>query len=89
MKEQVGHIRWNTRTVSCLIPLIPVLGIIWASLVAQMVKNPPSMQESWVYSRVEKMPWRREWQPTLVFLPGEFHGQEPGGLVQGVTESET
>ena len=19
--------------------------------------------------------WRREWQPTLVFLPGEFHGQ--------------
>ena len=24
---------------------------------------------------VEKIPWRREWQPTLVFLPGEFHGQ--------------
>ena len=22
-----------------------------------------------------KTPWRREWQPTLVFLPGEFHGQ--------------
>ena len=21
------------------------------------------------------MPWRREWQPTLVFLPGEFHRQ--------------
>ena len=21
------------------------------------------------------MPWRREWQPTPVFLPGEFHGQ--------------
>ena len=20
-------------------------------------------------------PWRREWQPTLVFFPGEFHGQ--------------
>ena len=20
------------------------------------------------------MPWRREWQPTPVFLPGEFHG---------------
>ena len=20
-------------------------------------------------------PWRRAWQPTLVFLPGEFHGQ--------------
>ena len=22
-----------------------------------------------------KIPWRREWQPTPVFLPGEFHGQ--------------
>ena len=24
---------------------------------------------------VGKMPWRREWEPTPVFLPGEFHGQ--------------
>ena len=24
---------------------------------------------------VEKIPWGRAWQPTLVFLPGEFHGQ--------------
>jgi len=24
---------------------------------------------------VGKIPWRREWQPTPVFLPGEFHGQ--------------
>ena len=22
-----------------------------------------------------KIPWRRKWQPTPVFLPGEFHGQ--------------
>ena len=22
-----------------------------------------------------KIPWRREWQPTLVFLPGELHGE--------------
>ena len=26
------------------------------------------------------MCWRRAWQPTPVFLPGESHGQEPGGL---------
>ena len=25
--------------------------------------------------RVRKIPWRRKWQPTLVLLPGEFHGQ--------------
>jgi len=24
---------------------------------------------------VRKIPWRREWLPTLVFLPGEFHKQ--------------
>ena len=29
----------------------------------------------WVRSRVRKMPWRREWQPIPIFLPGEVHGQ--------------
>ena len=24
---------------------------------------------------VRKMPWKRKWQPTPVFSPGEFHGQ--------------
>ena len=24
---------------------------------------------------VRKIPWSRRWQPTLVFLPGKFHGQ--------------
>ena len=24
---------------------------------------------------VGKIPWRRDWQPTPVFWPGEFHGQ--------------
>ena len=27
--------------------------------------------DSWV----GKIPWRRKWQPTPVFLPGKFHGQ--------------
>ena len=36
-----------------------------------MVKNLPVMQKT----GVGKMPWRREWQPTPVFLPGEFRGQ--------------
>ena len=26
-------------------------------------------------SGVGKIPWRREWQPIPVFLPGEFNGQ--------------
>ena len=27
------------------------------------------------HAQVGKIPWRREWQPTPVSLPGEFHGQ--------------
>ena len=47
------------------------------SLVAQIVKNLPAMQESRVQSlnSVRELPWRRERLPTLVFLPGESHGQ--------------
>ena len=26
------------------------------------------------------MHWRKKWQPTPVFLPGETRGQEPNGL---------
>ena len=46
----------------------------WASLVAQLVKNPPAMCETWVQPLGGKTPWRKEWLPTLAFLPGEFHG---------------
>ena len=40
-----------------------------------MVKNLPAMQETRFHPWVGKIPWRREWQPTPVFLPGEPHGQ--------------
>ena len=42
---------------------------------AQMVKNLPTVLETWSEPWVGKIPWRREWQPTPVFLPGKFHGQ--------------
>ena len=38
---------------------------------AQIVKSPLAMQETWV----GKIPWRRAWQPTAVFFPGELQGQ--------------
>ena len=41
---------------------------------AQLVKNPPAVQETWVQSLGGKIPWRRERLPTPVFWPGEFHG---------------
>ena len=36
---------------------------------------------------VGTIPWRWEWQPTPVFLPGESHGQR--SLAWGLSESET
>ena len=50
-----------------------------ASLVVQMVKNLPAMHETWVWSRGQKIPWRRKWQPTPVFSPGK--SQEQRSLV--------
>ena len=46
-----------------------------AFLVAQMVKNLPAVQDTGFDLWVQKLPWRREWLPTPVYLPGEFPGQ--------------
>ena len=46
-----------------------------ASLVVQLVENLPAMQETRVQFLVRKIPWRRKWQHTPVFLLGESHGQ--------------
>ena len=40
-----------------------------------MVKNLPAMQETWFYSWVGKIPCRRAWKPTPVFLLRESHAQ--------------
>ena len=38
---------------------------------------------------VGKIPWRRKWQPTPVFLPGKSHGQRSLVGPWGRTESDT
>ena len=48
--------------------------VSWGFPGGSVVKNPPANAgdiDPWV----GKIPWRREWQPTPVFLPGESHGQ--------------
>ena len=50
----------------------------------QLVKSLPAMRETWVDPWVGKSPWRREWLPTLVFWPGEFHG-----LFHWIAKSQT
>ena len=46
-----------------------------------VVKNPPAKQEIRAQALVQEDPWKREWQPTPIFLPGDFpRTEEPGGL---------
>ena len=47
-----------------------------AALVAQMLKNLPAVQEIQVQSWFGKIPWRKEWQLTPVFLLEEVRGQK-------------
>ena len=60
---------------------------VWDFPVTQTVKSLPAMQETWV----RKIPWRRVWPSTPVFLPGESHGQRSpvGYSPWGLKESDT
>ena len=44
-----------------------------AFLVAQMVKNLPTVQETGVLSLSREDHLEKQWEPTLGSLPGEFH----------------
>ena len=64
---------------------------IWASSIAQLIKNPPAMQET----LVKKIPWRWDRLPTPVFLgfPGGSDSKESAcnagnlGLIPGLERS--
>ena len=47
-----------------------------------MIKNSPAnagdVGDNKFHSWVGKIPCRRKWQPTPVFLPGKFHGPWSG-----------
>ena len=49
-------------------------------------RNLSAVQETWVQSLGQEDPWRRKWQPTPVFLPGEFHGQKSLAGFHGVLQ---
>ena len=56
-----------------------------------MVKNPPAKQEIWFNLWVRKIPLRRKWQLTPIFLPRKSHDRGAWwATVHGVTkESDT
>ena len=58
-----------------------------------MVKNLPAKVGAIgrINPWVGKLPWRRKWQPTPVFLPGKFHGERSlaGYSTRGHKELDT
>ena len=54
----------------CIISVYPYL---WVSLVAQMVKNLPEMQETWVWSLNCEDSLEKGMATHSIFWPGEFH----------------
>ena len=55
--------------------------VVWASLVAQIVKNLLAMQETWVQPLGQEDPLEKGMAPPPVFLPGESQ-EDP--LVKGM-----
>ena len=50
----------------------PILGFPGGSV----VKNPPdNVGDTGLIPGPQRFPWKRKWQPTPVFLPGNFYGQ--------------
>ena len=74
----------------CVVKLLSPQLCPRASLVAQILKNLPARQETRVWSLRQEDLWKREWLSPPVFLPGEFHGQEPSrAIAHGVSKSQT
>ena len=48
-------------------------GLFWASLVAQSVKTLLQYRRPRFNLRVRKIPWKRKWQPTPVWLSGKSY----------------
>ena len=83
-RRETKHVSWG------------LLCVLWASLVAQLVKNLSAhngrQETRWKFNPwVGKIPWRRKWQPTAGFSPGESHEQRSlaGHSPWGRRESDT
>ena len=68
---------------SCFMPFIQSFvhprNVYWAPGASGIRTHLPTqvrLKRHWFNPWVRKTPWRRAWQPTPLFLPGEFHGQK-------------
>ena len=86
----LGCCLWSCTELDVTEATAAAAGLKESSLVAQMLPsicNAGDLGLIWV----RKIPWRRKWQPTPVFLPEESHGQRrlAGYSPWGLKESDT
>ena len=93
-KSKISY--WATiQRVLIFVEFLVVLLYLWASLIAQLVKNSLAIQDTPVQFLVRQIPWRRDRLPTSVFLgfPCGSAGKEPAcneedlGLIPGLGRS--
>ena len=80
---------WFCNPVTALITLLPskrcmVSQILWFMTKDRLPRWLRGKESPWQCRRckrcgfdlwIRKLPWSKKWQPTVVFLPGKFHGQ--------------
>ena len=65
-------------------------GFPGSSVICLPCRRPPVVQECRFHPWFGKICWRRKWQPTPVFFPGESHGQRSWqAIVHGVSKNQT
>ena len=85
-------LRWRNGSLAFFCKAANPVG---ASLMTQMVNNLPTVQRPGFSPGVGKIPLRRKWQPTPLFLPGKSHewrslaGYSPWGHKESDTTEMT
>ena len=90
-KETFHKIRLTGKMFVCVCVCVCVCARARARVASQAAlveKNLPTNEGDVKRCRfnpwVGKIPWRKAWQPTSVFLPGESHGQRSFGGLQSM-----
>ena len=72
---QAAHRCWSRRSIGSAIKRTQQFKIdMWDSLVAKWWRVHLQCRRHGFCPWVRKIPWRRKWQPSPVFLPGESYG---------------
>ena len=74
----------NCGKLICCLSNVVYFTLLWQPLVAQMVKNQPALQETWVRSLGREEPLEEGMATTQIFLPGESPWTEESDELQSM-----